>query len=64
LVVEDAPDDASALEAALADIPLTRIGMVQDDLVFHIAIDGTLHIHLPVEQLIAAWLRLPTGVAP
>ena len=64
LVIEVDPGDTNALEAMLTDVPLTRIGTVTATPALSIAVDGTPHIHLPVERLVSAWLRQPEGVTP
>ena len=62
LIIEVEADDTLALESALADVPLVRLGLVTDEPTLSIAIDGAPHINLPVERLVSAWLRQPTGV--
>jgi phosphoribosylformylglycinamidine synthase len=64
LVVEVEAQDAPAFEAALANVPLTHIGFVTDTPILSIAVDGASQLALPVESLVAAWLRQPTGVTP
>jgi phosphoribosylformylglycinamidine synthase len=61
LVIEVAPEDALTLEAALAHVPITRVGVVSASPTLHIAVDGVSQIDLPVERLVSAWLRQPTG---
>ncbi len=62
LIIEVAAEDALALESTLADVPLTRLGVVTATPTLRIAIDGAPQIDLPVESLLSAWLRQPTGV--
>jgi phosphoribosylformylglycinamidine synthase len=64
LVIEVEADDAPALESAMAGVPLTRLGVVSATPTFAIAIDGASQLELPVESLVSAWLRQPTGVSP
>jgi phosphoribosylformylglycinamidine synthase len=61
LVIEVAPQDAFALETILADVPLTRLGVVTETPQLSLAIDGTPAIDLPVANLVNAWLRQPSG---
>jgi phosphoribosylformylglycinamidine synthase len=63
-VVEVEPQDAPAFEAALAQVPHTRLGAVSATQILSIAVDGALHISLPIENLVSAWLRQPSGVTP
>jgi phosphoribosylformylglycinamidine synthase len=64
LIIEVTAEDALAFEAILAYVPLTRLGVVSAAPTLSITIDGTPQIDLPVEQLVSAWLRHPTGVSP
>ena len=64
LLIEVAPNDAPALEAALASVPHTQLGTVTATESLEIAIDGAPQINLPIDRLVAAWLRQPTGVTP
>jgi phosphoribosylformylglycinamidine synthase len=61
LIIEVEPDDAPALETAMAGVPLTRLGVVSATPTFAIAINGAPQVELPVESLVSAWLRQPTG---
>ena len=63
LVIEVEPDDALALETALAAVPYTRLGVVSATPTFAIAIDGIPHIILPIDRLASAWLRQTAGAS-
>jgi phosphoribosylformylglycinamidine synthase len=61
LVIEVEPDDALALETALVNVPLTRFGVVSAAPTLAISVDGTPQIDLPIDRLVAAWLRQSAG---
>jgi phosphoribosylformylglycinamidine synthase len=61
-IIEVNPEDAAPLEKTLAGVPLQRIGVVTADSTLRIAVDGNSQIDLPIEQLVSAWLRQPSGV--
>jgi phosphoribosylformylglycinamidine synthase len=62
LVIEVTEQDAAQLEALLASVPLTRVGVVTEEPRLRIAINGTPQIDLPVDSLVSAWLRQSAGV--